>query len=408
MKESNNFLIHLLAIILMSSAALLNLRLGDSFIYFPELIFILVTIISFILIKKIKIYWNTLDSFVLLYFTYCILHSYMMRCIDNDNDVFIQIYLLAYYFTIRWMTDSGGLNTRYVLVPTFKLIVCIGFILGFIGMIRSYTTGVDSAFAWYYKDYPYFGDMPRARAYFGTPEMMAIFHSMALIIFYTEKKEKNTWLFILIAALGLLMTLSKTIVACVAILIWYCNANFVTKKIKGITSITLILIYFLSIHFLLVSNDTGMNQSVLGRIIYNNENTKIHLSAYAELKLAALRISAKKIIAGVGANCFNTQLPMMNTPISNMGDYDPHCTWLGMLAERGFLGLLILIVLVGYIFYIMHHHNVFSVTSLAWMSFLFIVSWNTDILNFRQWWWLVLLIGFEQFKLRDFYTRSSE
>ncbi|MGB5031853.1 MAG: hypothetical protein WBO76_07055, partial [Saprospiraceae bacterium] len=142
----------------------------------PEFIFILLGF-CFIAQKNdfniVDYKLNYLDATIgLLIFIYGI--GAMMSMDKNSIIEWVGlIYLVALYIIVKWMILRDSDRTIRYLIYGLSITGVITTILGIIGVIQAYGEHIPNRFAWYYLDYPYFGNVPRARGLMGTPEMMA-------------------------------------------------------------------------------------------------------------------------------------------------------------------------------------------------------------------------------------------
>lgn len=395
----------------------------------PEFIFIL---LGFCFIAQLKNFnnldykLNYLDATVgLLIIIYGI--GAMM---SMDKNAIVEwvglIYLVALYIIVKWMILRDSDRTIRYLIYGLSITGGITTILGIIGVIQAYGEHIPNRFAWYYLDYPYFGNVPRARGLMGTPEMMAHVISLSILLklgYYKAKHFGSWWwnIIILLEVIGLLLTSSKTIFILILILTLFI---FIKKKNKwvralfGMISALLFFIYIMGTHFVVrpkVGSSEGsrltknfMNQTLISNI-WELEKTN-----YFELKKLAIKVGLSQPLLGISGTSFNEYQKMNGLNNSNPSsiNYDPHCTYLGSFAGYGFPGLIMccgLFILLIKIAARTYRKNPTTKHLLQFLIIIFlsIEAINTDILNFRLLWLVIALISVHAPTIKFSYSAST-
>lgn len=350
--------------------------------------------------------------------------------ISMDENAIIEcvglIYLVALYVIVKWLTYWDSERTVRYLIYGLSIASVITTILGIIGVIQAYGEHIPNRFAWYYLDYPYFGNVPRARGLMGTPEMMAHVISLSILLKlgYYKAKYFESWrwnIIILLEVIGLLLTSSKTIFILILILTLFI---FIKKKNKGfrvlfgIISALLFFIYMMGTHFVVrpklassegsIRTKNYMNQTLI------SDEWELEKTNYFELKKLAIDVGLSQPLFGISGTSFN-EYQMMNglnniDPLSIY--YDPHCTYLGAFAGYGFPGLVIccgLFFLLIKIAVKSYRQNPTTKNLILFLIIIFISieGINTDILNFRLLWVIMALISVQAPTIKFLYSAST-
>lgn len=404
----NIFLIYLISI------SFLNIY-WFTVVSLPEFIFILLGF-CFIAQKNdfniVDYKLNYLDATIgLLIFIYGI--GAMMSMDKNSIIEWVGlIYLVALYIIVKWMILRNSDRTVRYLIYGLSITGGITTFLGIIGVMQAYGEHIPNRFAWYYLEYPYFGNVPRARGLMGTPEMMAhvISISILLKLGYYKAKHFESWrwnIILLLEGIGLLLTSSKTIFILILILTLFI---FIKKKNKqfrtlfGMVSALLFFIYLMGTHFVVRSKVGSSEES---RFIKNFMNQPLISDAwelektnYFELKKLAIKVGLSQPLFGISGTSFNEYQKMNGLNNSNPSSiyYDPHCTYLGAFAGYGFPGLIMCCGLFFLLIKIAANSYRQNPTTKHLILFLIIIfltieGINTDILNFRLLWLVIALIS---------------
>jgi O-antigen ligase len=284
-------------------------------------------------------------------------------------------------------------------------------ILGIIGVIQAYGEHIPNRFAWYYLDYPYFGNVPRARGLMGTPEMMAHVISISILLklgYYKAKPFERWWnIIILLEVIGLLLTSSKTIFILILILTLFI---FIMKKSKGfralfgVISALLFFIYIMGTHFVVRLKLDSSGESIWTKNFINQTSIsdvwELEKTNYFELKKLAIKVGLSQPLFGISGTSFNEYQKMNGLNNSNPSSiyYDPHCTYLGAFAGYGFPGLIMccgLFILLIKIAARSYRQNPTTKHLILFLIIIFLTleGINTDILNFRLLWVVIALIS---------------
>ncbi|MCI1266446.1 MAG: O-antigen ligase family protein [Saprospiraceae bacterium] len=321
------------------------------------------------------------------------------------------IYLVALYIIVKWMILRDSDRTIRYLIYGLSITGGITTILGIIGVIQAYGEHIPNRFAWYYLDYPYFGNVPRARGLMGTPEMMAHVISISILLklgYYKAKPFERWWnIIILLEVIGLLLTSSKTIFILILILTLFI---FIMKKSKGfralfgVISALLFFIYIMGTHFVVRLKLDSSGESIWTKNFINQTSIsdvwELEKTNYFELKKLAIKVGLSQPLFGISGTSFNEYQKMNGLNNSNPSSiyYDPHCTYLGAFAGYGFPGLIMccgLFILLIKIAARSYRQNPTTKHLILFLIIIFLTleGINTDILNFRLLWVVIALIS---------------
>ena len=384
-----------------------------------EIVFLFLSLLAltYIFLSKQRFWFNKVDLFVLGWLFSNILSGWHA---GFDSIVIAEIiktvYLVIIYIILKLTIP---LHTE-IMIPQFFIIS--GFLAASIGMIGfglEYT-GIDTPLA-IKRAFPYgIKVVIQAKGFTESPNMLAsiimigcFFHFERLINNSFKSNIKDQFiLFILL--LGFALTFSKTVVCLLLgiILIVFFNYKSIISKtwhlIAKSTIIILPIIYVLLTHFIFTQKNQDLEllkgDYIAGSALINLSNYTIYPSQYWSYKEIAIKAVKQSFPWGLGPGKFNEfahELKKSDEFPTHVIYPDPHSTYLGIFAENGLFGLLILL---GLIFFIVKYSrliNVFNVQSvdkhiITCLPSIFIVigieAISTDIMNFKQYWVLLIFL----------------
>lgn len=426
--QTNNQLLFAFFLIYLISIAFINIYCYKVFSP-PEFVFIPLVLCFIVQIKTFNIVdyeFNYMDAAIgLLIVIYGI-----GAIISMDENAIIEcvglIYLVTLYVIVKWLTYWDSERTVRYLIYGLSIASVITTILGIIGVIQAFGEHIPNRFAWYYLDYPYFGNVPRARGLMGTPEMMAHVISLSILLklgYYKAKHFESWWwnIIILLEVIGLLLTSSKTIFILILILTLFI---FIKKKNKGfralfgVTSALLFFIYIMGTHFVVRPKVGSLEGLRLTKNFMNqisiSDGWELEKTNYFELKKLAIMMGLSQPLFGISGTSFNEYQMMNGLNIIDPSSiyYDPHCTYLGAFAGYGFPGLVIccgLFFLLIKIAVKSYRQNPTTKHLILFLIIIFISieGINTDILNFRLLWVIMALISVHAPTIKFLYSAST-
>lgn len=261
-------------------------------------------------------------------------------------------YLLGWYAVGRGVAMADPDGVAPALLWGFRTAGMINVGSSLVGMIMAYVWQDDTLTAWFYEDYPYFGDMVRAHGFMSTPTMMALLSGTGLLYELSLAKQgmnRRRWLWIALDMAGLLMTSSKIIVAVAAGVLMIC---FFRKRISRITAwwqiglLTVILI--VSTHYLFYRADAPVLPAVTGQWLFHTGYGDVYASSYLELKWGSWQAIRDFFPRGTGPGCHGAYIQTLidrGLFPQAIGTGNPHGTYTGIAAELGLGGILFMLSL---------------------------------------------------------------
>jgi hypothetical protein len=332
------------------------------------------------------------------------------------------LYLLCLYFSVRLLVEP-----QHVL-GIVKAMIASGFISGVLaigGWLIAMATQEESIFVLSIKSYPYLGNIYRAQALTGSPNMLVSFLMLGILFSWARFLLVPGHRLINLAGLGLMLvalflTFSRDVLivlACMIIIHFLSlpatsQANQNTRLMTILTVFLMIAAYIFLSHFVVTSNNgTAIHELVSGEYIKGekplfmfgepNNGYAIYPSIYLELKEMAFRAFLDSGGVGVGGGNFNQYLSVLKSEglyPEKFTAWDPHSTYFGVLAEHGLIGLMT----VWGILTFLCRKSLLRIQSLANRDFVSIgfagvflgvaiEAVCVDIMNFRQYWVLFAL-----------------
>ena len=395
----------------------LGFRFMGLAIALPELVFLALASLAIIHIMRSgqKLWIDKLDLFIFGWLASNILAGWHA---GFDSIVVTEIiktaYLIVLYIVLKW-TITPLMIERIVKVLVLSSVLAalagiIGFGLGYIGIVtplaiqRAFPYGIEVVI--------------QAKGFTPTPNMLAsiimigvLFHVQKLSMNLINSKRKDH-LILLILLLGFMLTFSKTIVCLLIgiILVLYFNYKSTLAKTWRLTSktaaVTLFIVYILGTHFIIIEKDQDSEplkgDYIAGPALTETSNYLIYPSQYWSLKEISFEAINQSFPWGLGPGKFNDyahELKKNDAYPTHVPYPDPHSTYLGILAEKGLLGL---IAFVGIIFFVIKYsrkihvldNHSFDILGClpSIITVIGIEAISTDIMNFRQYWILLILL----------------
>ncbi len=432
-------LVLLLFVLFTPFQRLLNLPFFGNKFQLPEVFFFIILLIALTHIKHIfqKKFWKVVDIAVLLWPIANIVPSFFFGFKKvNIIDITGSIYLVLLYFSVRIISIYINIKKIYNFFIYSALLAGVLGIVGFLLSLFDITTTLANKALW-----PYFGEMSRIQAFTATPNMLASILMVGIIFlcsqYFNLKKMDSKFMIILsILSIAFILTFSKTIMCLLAGLgvTWFIslNASKKTKLRKLIFSIFILgtfIIYFIGTHFFITSTINTKKEDfnkmfyVIGKKpLFNfslgSKEYKIYPTNYLINKKQSLRAIKESKALGLGAGNYNEyieKLKKRKLHPSTFRNWDPHCTYLGVPAELGFFGLIIIILIWGlpglYLFKYLSKNvkfkSIYSGLSGVYIAILIEAS-ATDIMNFRHYWILIAFIAILVNRKQEPYIEPSD
>ncbi len=349
---------------------------------------------------------NRLNRWLLAAFLTYILANNLAAYFSHDLDAYLEAIGRGYLVLltaviIYWIWNEGEVRAEKALQAwTFGALAMSVLTIG--GYLLA-LFGVENALVGLVKNYPYLGDVWRARGLAGSGGMLALVLMVPVLFTWRRWREGKIsiwpWAILFLVA-GL--SLSKELLLIVL------GMALVDPKMRGLaTSLrvglvtSVMLVYLLGTHFLLLPQQ-AMEASYLNDTEFTSERVVLSLggmqiveTSYTSLKKAAWQMGWDNLWWGVGPGQHAKHL----TPLREEGhypahlpDYESHSSWLGAWAETGPLGLLSLLTIgILLIFFLQRGgQQLFSegMTGLlsVYLLLILIESISVDTMNFRHLW----------------------
>ncbi len=312
---------------------------------------------------------------------------------NNNNlyGVISSIYIFTIYFLFKNLFKDLG---EKKILEFFIIALLISSLISIVGWLFS-QIGINLNLTEYKEGWPiYILDRYRSHGFMPTPNMLFFFLSIGFLFIF-EFKFKYKKIILSIILLGILFTLSKSLVIFLPLI---ALPHILFQKNLIYKNILFIIFFFIFIFFNLFSNfiiapkkinffeghkhqNYMMNNS---NIIYENTNVSVYKSNYLELKIKSIKIIKDNFLIGIGFDNFKNY---NINGLENILGYKPHSTILGLLVENGIFALIIFLIIFTRLFIKnLKRQDYFSITLLI---FILIESINMDVHNFKIIWILI-------------------
>ena len=382
----------------------------------PEIVFIILAPLAIIHIIRSdqKLLFDRLDLFVLGWLIATIISAWHTG-FDSIivTEIIKKVYLFFLYMILKWTIKPEIIERMIKVIILSSLIAALTGIIGYgLGHL-----GIDTTLS-IIRPFPYsIENVTQAKGFTPTPNMLASIIMIGIFFqihkIYNNRKlyTSNILLFVTLM-IGFLVTFSKTIV-CLLIgitLIWYFhNKPKLSLTLQTVTKIAvagLFIAYIFGTHFIIVEKDQDFEllkgDYIAGPVLIETANYSIYPSQYWSLNEISFEAINQSFPWGLGPGKFNDyahELKKNDAYPTHVPYPDPHSTYLGTLAEIGLLGL---ITFFGIIFFVIkfsrkilsnHAADQNMFTSLPTVFIVIgIEAISTDVMNFRHYWILLILL----------------
>ena len=394
----------------------LRFRLIGLSIGIPEIVFIILAPLAIIHIIRSdqKLLFDRLDLFVLGWLIATIISAWHTG-FDSIivTEIIKKVYLFFLYMILKWTIKPEIIERMIKVIILSSLIAALTGIIGYgLGHL-----GIDTTLS-IIRPFPYsIENVTQAKGFTPTPNMLASIIMIGIFFqihkIYNNRKlyTSNILLFVTLM-IGFLVTFSKTIV-CLLIgitLIWYFhNKPKLSLTLQTVTKIAvagLFIAYIFGTHFIIVEKDQDFEllkgDYIAGPVLIETANYSIYPSQYWSLNEISFEAINQSFPWGLGPGKFNDyahELKKNDAYPTHVPYPNPHSTYLGTLAEIGLLGL---ITFFGIIFFVIkfsrkilsnHAADQNMFTSLPTVFIVIgIEAISTDVMNFRHYWILLILL----------------
>ena len=368
-------------------------------------------------------WWTTLDWLAIVWLFMAVLSMVESGAPPAAlREIMSTLYLLCLYFSVRLLVEPQHV------AGIVKAMIASGFIWGLLaigGWLVSMATQEESIFVLSIKSYPYLGNIYRAQALTGSPNMLISFLMLGILFCWARLLVVTNHRFINSGALGLMLaalflTFSRDVLivlACMVIIHFlslpaFSQAKRSTRLMTILTVFLMIAAYIFLSHIVVTSNNgAAIHELVSGEYIKGDKplltfgeldyGYALYPSIYLDLKKMAFRAFLDSGGMGVGGGNFNQYLLMAKSEglyPEKFTVWDPHSTYFGVLAEHGLIGFLtvcgILTFLCRKSFLRLQSLANRDFVSIGFAGVFFGVAIEAicvDIMNFRQYWVLFAL-----------------
>lgn len=331
------------------------------------------------------------------------------------------VYLTALYGVIRLTANKRRLR---IFLSYLVLSAVIAALVAIVGLLLT-RFGVETRLAYFHKSYPYFGDIHRAMGFTPYPAMMASILMFSVILKMSNCMASRKWAkwdlaILILLGIVFFLTFSKSILCLlagilVASVLAQKRGKLKPERIVGLTVACLVLAVFfiLGSHMVLLEEEADtlavlehemqtagkpLASWQIGRRTYLLMGTDYYFN-----KQASFLAIGRSFLWGVGPGKFNQFIGVLQEEGAHpttLGKADPHCTYTGSFAELGIFGFVALLVLWGTvgarIFKLAgkNGQNRGLAAGLAGMYVAILIeAISTDVMNFRQYWWLFGIVA---------------
>ncbi|MBK6545653.1 MAG: O-antigen ligase family protein [Saprospiraceae bacterium] len=290
-------------------------------------------------------------------------------------------------------------------------------VLGLIGWIAS-IYGFHNDTTEIYLNYPYFGDTHRLRVFTTTPSMYISIINICIVFNLTDylffsNNRNYLWLSMFFTLVAVLSFTKSFLFIAIAWIILYLYKYYKSKTLIGFLFLATTMLHFFLTHFLFLKNEKLNDQNFMespfssNEILYTFPSNTIVGSGYFQFKKTASYLFFHHPFLGIGPGNYNQEVALLKKQglyPQHLPAYDPHSTYFGMLAETGFLGLLILISFGFSIWQIIKQSMPYKDPRSFMFFLLFWIvlaeSISMDVMNFRHYWILFAAIIFYDYSRR--------
>jgi putative inorganic carbon (HCO3(-)) transporter len=400
-------------IISLAFQSLIELPYFGHRIQFPELIFLLTSLVVLPEIRKFRIKLNDVDKAVLVYLLVNIL-ALIFNEIHAQGllEVIGRLYLGAVYLLFRLVISKIAEDKwRNLLHRSFVIMGSVAATIAITGWSLAFIGDQENLAAQMYLAYPYFGDIYRAQGFTSSPTMLILLLSVPLLLMYPGgtnllRLEKRTLIISGLILFSALLTFSKTIFLLLAVQFIFYRREKASSRVRVISLMVVVTVYIMLTHFLYFNSPTNWNERLRDTpfttnvILFENEHITIIESFYLHSKKCALAMTKGNWAWGIGPGDFFEEVSKLEdetiTGVDKFNGFDPHSTYMGALAETGLIGLISIVILLIVIIRAINHLPYSYVYRWGMMGIvtLFIIQGiTTDIMNMRVLWVVLGMIS---------------
>ncbi len=317
-------------------------------------IFIFIIFILSLIINKITYTFSRFDYLLILFPILNFIHCLIFNDSSSVVGLTFSIYCFLIYFIFKTYFLNFGINWIN------KIFIFSGILTSFIAILGWLLIQfkVETTLVLTY-EYPLsLGEPGRSRALFDTPNSLFIFLVFPILLLMNEFKEKKnikSLILFLFTLFGALVTLSKSYVLLLSLIIIFTIYYLNLKKFKIFFiffSVSLILIYVFFSHLILLNKNSEKYENYTTTAfvsknfepVFEYENLVLIPTNYVETKKKNLELFKKNPLFGNGFNSYQ-KYKSKNVPHETG---KPHSTFFGYLSEFGLIGFFLIALTFAY------------------------------------------------------------
>jgi hypothetical protein len=393
----------------------------------PSEIFAVIFLTLYYVNHRVRLNVDKYDAIALIWAAFNI---FSLLVLGFEKQLLVEIlkpiYLFFLYVAIRGYVSKNGL---YETVKPFVFSVLFTSFLATLGWFFD-LFGILNPLVLKVEYYPYFGDIARSRAFTSTPGMLSSFllvASFLVIYLWMSSREKIKYMYIIYFVffmLAFVFAISKTIVIMLATLILFyslyeINLSRITAFFLRAISIFMFLFYLVASHIVVDFNngDDIKGSQENGEVMEGFQFGDIYIAptTYYVIKKGNFEVFKDNVLFGVGPGQYNEyRNSLIKKGIYSNKEFpafDPHFTLLGAITELGIFAGIYLVTVFVVIFKDLKYKiktplldvkdRIFGLILFSLLIGISIESITTDVMNFRQYWYLYALTAFYLTKSND-------
>lgn len=369
-----------------------------------EIVFIPIFLLWLILIFQGEIkkpHLEKLDFAILAYLLANILSTIFNPNFTTLTELAGRTYLVLVYFIF-------STSFRHV-IPIHKggkvicWLVLLTVVPALLGFMAAELTGQSNQLVWFYPDYPYFGDVFRAKGWMQSPNLLFNLLVCVFFIGMLIKAEIKIWLLISGIFVAILTLAKSWLFFSVSMLLMFSFSQRALIK-YGLRGVAILLFVFasMSIYVLPKSGEAcSLSDNIptnrVGKPFYENNDFCLVQTSYAILHQTEIKEGHKFLPFGVGPGNFINQVSEFKEKglyPNHMEAFEAHSTLFATYIELGIPGILalafFLFTLVMQIKDLNYHYKIIFI-----LLFLFLAQEAifNDLNNFRHLWVIIAILS---------------
>ena len=397
---------------------LLELPIVVKKIQLPEIIFIILFILTSIQVFQNKLWlkWRitAIDKALVVYYFAMLLSATFHPTHASFFEVLGLTYLILLYAIFNFYFISTEKNIRTFLVKNVLISGVFTSIIAFLGGVLL-LFGIENRSMPYFENYPIFGNIHRMSALTEEPIMLMSILGVFILILIANNldKQRNSKIFFILVLMNLvcILTYTKSFAMLIASVIMMLSYHFrILKRIKSLIWVGILSIFLFLSHFTFVTK-SNFEQNIYCHALEKHPfeelgNSYLLRTCYGVLKEMNIVAFFRYPLLGVGGGNFSNYIKQLKTEgiyPKYLSDFDPLSTYFGALSELGIIGFIALLALYYTIFLTWKRASDSNFgkdeDTPFWIliggTLLFMVSegFVTDTMNFRHYWVVIACLA---------------